>query len=88
MGALETTARGVYLDVKLSPYVYKMGNGDILRFSSKKKLQIFRRELPKRKLLLSKLCDKINELTDSKECDCKHLTTLIEIQLYRGIEKI
>ena len=39
--------RGVYYDLALSPFVYMMPNGDILKFSSKKKLEIYARDIPR-----------------------------------------
>lgn len=36
------TRKGVYLDLSKSPYEYKCKDGTILKFSSEKKLQMYR----------------------------------------------
>lgn len=41
------TRRGVYLDVTISPYEYKSPYGDIFKFSSQKKLDIYTRDIVK-----------------------------------------
>lgn len=40
------SARGVYYDLSLSPYVVTTAYGDTFRFSSRKKMEIFQRDLP------------------------------------------
>ena len=40
------TARGVYKDLSVSPYEYLTPYGDLFKFSSKKKLEIFTRDIP------------------------------------------
>lgn len=37
--------RGVYYDLNKSPYVYKTPYGDLFRFSSQKKLDIYARDI-------------------------------------------
>lgn len=39
--------RGVYYDLTLSPYEYKSPYGDIFKFSSEKKLEIYTRDVEK-----------------------------------------
>lgn len=39
--------RGVYYDVSKSPYEYKTPYGDLFKFSSKKKLEIYSRDIEK-----------------------------------------
>lgn len=39
--------RGVYYDLTISPYEYKSPYGDIFKFSSEKKLQIYTRDIEK-----------------------------------------
>lgn len=41
------TRRGVYKDLSLSPYEYVSPYGDIFKFSSQKKLEIYTRDVPK-----------------------------------------
>lgn len=43
----DVSRRGVYYDLKKSPYEYKTPYGDLLKFSSKKKLEIYSRDIPK-----------------------------------------
>lgn len=40
------TSRGVYNDLNLSPYEYVNPYGDVFKFSSKKKLEIYTRDVP------------------------------------------
>lgn len=47
--------RGVYYDLNQSPHVHTSACGDIFRFSSAKKLEIFERELPKELEKLDKI---------------------------------
>lgn len=39
--------RGVYYDLNMSPYEYKSPYGDIFKFSSSKKLEIYARDIEK-----------------------------------------
>lgn len=39
--------RGVYYDLTKSPYEFKTPHGDLLKFSSKKKLEIYTRDVSK-----------------------------------------
>ena len=39
--------RGVYYDLSISPYEFKSPYGDVFKFSSKKKLEIYTRDIPK-----------------------------------------
>lgn len=41
------TARGVYRDLSMSPYEYKSPYGDLFKFKSKKKLEIYSRDIEK-----------------------------------------
>jgi hypothetical protein len=41
------TKRGVYLDLEASPYSYQTEYGDFFKFSSRKKMEIYVRDLPK-----------------------------------------
>ena len=44
MGGVKSR-RGVYYDLSKSPYEYKTPYGDLLKFSSAKKLEIFTRDI-------------------------------------------
>jgi len=41
------SARGVYYDLNLSPYEYQTPYGDLFKFSSQKKLEIYARDVEK-----------------------------------------
>lgn len=50
--------RGVYYDLNLSPYEFETPYGDVFKFSSKKKLEIYTRDVPKEIDRLTKLLDR------------------------------
>ncbi len=43
----KVSRRGVYYDLNLSPYEYQTPYGDLLKFSSRKKLDIYTRDIIK-----------------------------------------
>ena len=45
MSEVVKSRRGVYYDLTKSPYEYKTPYGDVLKFSSKKKLEIYTRDI-------------------------------------------
>lgn len=57
MGEIIKSRRGVYYDLKKSPYEYYTPYGDLFKFSSQKKLDIYRREIVKE-------CDRLKKLLD------------------------
>lgn len=44
---VKISRRGVYYDLTLSPYEYQSPYGDLFKFSSKKKLDIYTRDIVK-----------------------------------------
>ena len=52
------TARGVYLDLTKSPYEYQTPYGDLFKFSSAKKLEIYTRDIVKEVARLEKLVER------------------------------
>ena len=44
---VKVSRRGVYYDLNISPYEYKNPYGDLFKFSSKKKLDIYTRDIVK-----------------------------------------
>ena len=54
--------RGVYYDLNVSPYEYHTPYGDIFKFRSQKKLDIYTRDIPKELERLEKLIERY-ELT-------------------------
>lgn len=61
MGERKVSARGVYYDLSLSPYEYESPYGDVFKFSSQKKLEIYARDIVKEVERVEKLLDR-NEL--------------------------
>lgn len=49
MDGKPVSRRGVYYDLTISPYVYETPYGDIFKFSSAKKLEIYTRDVEKEK---------------------------------------
>lgn len=47
MSEVKVSRRGVYKDLNLSPYEYHTPYGDSFKFSSKKKLEIYTRDVKK-----------------------------------------
>ena len=54
------SARGVYYDLSLSPYEYHTPYGDIFKFPSRKKLEIYTREIIKELDRLTKALSRNN----------------------------
>ena len=54
------STRGVYYDLTLSPYEYNTPYGDIFKFSSKKKLEMYTRDVPKEIERTTKLFNRHN----------------------------
>lgn len=67
-----TTRRGVYIDLDKSPYGYETPYGDLFKFSSAKKLEIYTRDIGKELERVDKLITRhdlngfINEETRHK----------------------
>lgn len=57
--------RGVYYDLSISPYVYRSPYGDIFKFSSRKKLEVYTRKIEEEKERLESLLFKFKDLNDS-----------------------
>lgn len=75
--------RGVYYDLNMSPYVYQTALGDIFKFSSSKKLEIYKRELPKRVKQTTKHIMKARAFTG---IDLKVDNRQIAYTLYKEVE--
>lgn len=57
------TRRGVYRDLRQSPYEYKSPYGDLFKFPSEKKLDIYTRDVQKELERITKALDRL-QLTD------------------------
>lgn len=60
MDEKKISSRGVYYDLTISPYEYITPYGDIFKFSSPKKLEMYTRDVPKEIARLEKLFDRHN----------------------------
>ena len=69
--------RGVYYDLSKSPYEYTSPYGDLFKFSSQKKLEIYTRDISKELERVDKLIER-HDLTDFIP---EEITQLI----YRGV---
>lgn len=58
MGERKISARGVYYDLSLSPYEYESPYGDLFKFSSQKKLEIYARDIVKEVSRVEKMLDR------------------------------
>ncbi len=70
---------GVYYDLTQSPYEYTNSYGDLFKFSSAKKLEMYTRDIPKEIDRLSALLGR-HDLSDFIPSEIKHL-------LYRAVYK-
>lgn len=63
MDEKKISSRGVYYDLTISPYEYFTPYGDIFKFPSKKKLEIYSRDISKELTRLESIL-KRNEMMD------------------------
>lgn len=54
----KVSRRGVYYDLTISPYEFKTPYGEIFKFSSEKKLEIYTRDIPKELKRLQGIIDR------------------------------
>lgn len=64
--------RGVYYDLDKSPYEFTNSYGDLFKFSSQKKLDMYRRDIPKEIERVGKLIAR-NDLDDFIPVEIVHL---------------
>lgn len=83
----KVSRRGVYYDKTMSPYEFKTPYGDIFKFSSAKKLEIYRREIIKEFERFDKYMSRFTNryLTDNTIND---LTRAIYQMVYDRVEVI
>ena len=72
--------RGVYYDLSISPYEYITPYGEIFKFSSQKKLDIYTRDIPKE---LERV-QKVIERHDMKSFLEEEILQLINKAVYRS----
>lgn len=81
------TKRGVYLDLSQSPYEYINPYGDCFKFSSRKKLEIYAREMVKEMERVEKFLDR-NGLVNLLPPEIVSLLFRLTYKaLYRKIER-
>lgn len=80
------TRRGVYLDLTQSPYEYRTPYGDLFKFSSAKKLEIYSRDVVKE-------LDRINATLNRNQLStllpreiCSFINRMVYKAFYRKIE--
>ena len=83
MTDVNISRRGVYYDLKQSPYEYISPYGDSFKFSSKKKLEIYTRDVPKE---LNRV-DALLERHNLKEQIPDEINTFIKRAVYRSFYK-
>ena len=83
MSDVKRSRRGVYYDLTISPYEYKSPYGDIFKFKSKKKLEIYTRDLPKE---LERL-DKFFSRNNLEKLIPHEIINLIRRAVYRSLYK-
>lgn len=77
---------GVYYDLEASPYEYRTQYGDVFKFRSKKKLEIYTRDAPKEIEKIDSIIDR-NDLRDFLPDDIiRLLHRTVYRSFYRKIE--
>ena len=60
MGKPSVSRRGVYRDLSLSPYEYQSPYGDLFKFPSQKKLEMYARDIEKEIERINKAIDRLH----------------------------
>lgn len=78
---------GVYYDLKASPYEYRTQYGDVFKFRSKKKLEMYTRDAPKEIERLNAIIER-NQLQEYLPEDIvRFLHRTVYRSFYRKIER-
>ena len=80
------SSRGVYYDLTLSPYEYRTPYGEIFKFSSAKKLEIYTRDIVKELDRLDKLLDRNNLRGELAKEFIQYLHRCVHRSFYKKIE--
>lgn len=83
MPDVKKSRRGVYYDLSLSPYEFISPYGDIFKFSSQKKLEIYTRDVPKEIERMHKAIDR----HDLRSHIPNEIVQLITKAVYRSFYK-
>lgn len=79
----KVSRRGVYYDLTISPYEYKTPYGDVFKFSSEKKLDIYTREIDKEVMRVASFLSR-NRLSNFLPVE---IVGLIERSAYKALYK-
>lgn len=77
------SSRGVYYDLTKSPYEFITPYGDFYKFSSEKKLEIYKRDIPFQLKQLNRLLDR----HDLKDFIPPEIVILLERAVYESFYK-
>jgi len=80
------TRRGVYLDLTKSPYEYKSPYGDLFKFSSAKKLEIYSRDVVKELDRINATLNRNGLSTLLPKEICAYVNRMVYKAFYRKIE--
>lgn len=83
MTDVKRSRRGVYYDLTESPYEFNSPYGDLFKFSSEKKLEIYRRDIVKELKRVNDLFDR----HDLKEYVPDEIIDLVRRAVYRSFYK-
>ena len=80
MATEKVSRRGVYYDLEISPYEYRSPYGDLFKFSSQKRLEIYSRDIVKELERMEKVIDRNN----LREWIPDEIHDLIKRSIYKG----
>ena len=86
MSDVKRSRRGVYYDLTISPYEYTNPYGEIFKFSSSKKLEIYTRDVPKEITRLENIVTRNNMAAFIPDEILQLLTKAVYRSFYRKIE--
>lgn len=86
MSDIVVSSRGVYYDLTKSPYEFNTPYGDLFKFSSAKKLEIYTRDVPKELKRLENVLDR-HDMKDFLPCEIiQLLQRAVYKSFYRKVE--
>lgn len=87
MDDVKISRRGVYYDLNVSPWEFKSPYGDIFKFRSENKLNVYRRNVPERIDRLHRFIAK-NDLADfMTDALIREMETAVYRSFYRYVER-
>jgi hypothetical protein len=89
MRSAEISRRGVYYNLDISPYTYKAPYGEIFKFSSAKKLEIYTRLISEQIAKIDKLLRVYTFKDDRKETIKANLmNNIFYTEIYKKVEGV